>query len=596
GLALPGMRAWLGEGRGTLIVDVRTGSASAAKELGPEGSSCIPVSLDDEGLVVCGTQDSKRSTTVISHALRGTPVIEKTFPGSPQFLAGHALAMLTSCSGVPAEGTACVRRSAGVWAELKAAPTLLEAWQPLYWLPRENGGIAVIVSERNVRAGDPKAALLDLETNRVTLWNATPWQVTPSAGSGRPESSLSVLADGSVRGYTTTGTVVVDAQGHVTRGAREFVATAGAGAHALARDQNEHLWQTNDSGANWREIARPPFDSAAGGGSSKMNPRPSGRATWMECSTNGCVLQHSSGTGMWLRLGWPEDPPRSQDVPPVAKGGEAASSAPAIPAPDLPRLRCAARTDGPLRQTRAPQQPTDPKASEQWLDVLGGKRALAQRGSHSFVNIAYRDVLSADNDYISEGLRAAVHLRSESGAASVAQPGSKTALDLWLVEPFDLGGRIRQFSGAIGEAANTQRAARGFDPSETEGAARPLLGSEPARAGGVLLSTDGLSLFVSSSGTIQPIRPGCKATSGYVDSRGQRFVACAKQNASTRIEALVAPPKEILRALAAEHFRDRESPGLRFFAPGERALVNPDAIAVARDGKLAILRLPPGDE
>ncbi|HEX2672297.1 MAG TPA: hypothetical protein VHM25_15560, partial [Polyangiaceae bacterium] len=595
GVPLSGMRTWLGEGRGTLIVDLRTGSASSVKEVGPEGSSCTPVSLDDEGLIVCGTRDSKQTTLVISHGLRGTPVIEQTFPGSPQFLAGRTLAILASCSGVPAEGTACVRRSAGVWAELKASPALLEAWQPLYWLPRENGGIAVIAAERDVREGEPKAALLDLETNRVTPWNATTRQVTPSDPFGRPGSSLSVLADGSVRGYTATGTVVVDAQGHMTPGAREFVAVAGAGAHALARDQQEHLWQTNDSGDNWREIAPPPFDSLPEGVSAKMNPRPSGRATWTECSADGCALQHSSGTGMWLRLGWPEDPPSSQDGPPAATSGRVLTG-PAIPAPALPRLRCASHTDGPRHEPHAPNQPTDPEASEQWLDVLGGKRALARRGSRSFVNLAYRDVFSADNDYIGAGLRAAVHLRAESGAAAATRPGVKTALDLWFVEPFELGGRIRQFSGSIGETANAQRAARRFEAGETEGAARPLLGSEPGRAGGVLLNTEALSLFVPSSGKIEPIRPGCKATSGYVDARGERFVACAKQNASTRIETLVAPAKEIFRALPAEHFRDRESPGLRFFAPGEPALVNPDAIAVAGDGQLAILRLPPGDE
>ena len=595
GLPLSGMRAWVGEGRGTLIVDLHTGSASAIKEVGPEGSSCMPVSLDDEGLIVCVNHGSKPITTVISRALTGAPVIEKTFPGSPQFLAGHTLSILASCSGAPAEGAACVRRSVGVWTELNVSPALLGVWQPLFWLPRENGGIAAIVGERDVREGEPKVALLDLETNRVTPWNTTTTHVTPS----RPGSSLSVLADGSVRGFSTTGSIAVDAQGQVTLGAREFVVVVGAGAHALARDVDEHLWQTSDYGAHWAEIARPPFDSAPEGVSVKVNPRPSGRATWMECSANGCVLEHSSGTGMWLRLGWPEDPPSSKDAPPIAIGKQVLS-APQIPEPDLPKLRCAARRDGPLRATVAPRRSTDPEASEQWLDVLGGKRALARRGSRSFVNVAYRDVFSADNDYMSAGLRAAVHLRTENGAASTAQHGSKTALDLLFVEPLELGGRIRQISASMPDGSTKSQAdagaARGFDGDQLEGAARPLLGSEPGRAGGVLLINDTLSLLALSRGQIQAIRPGCKASSGYVDVRGQRFVACAKANASTRIETLTAPPKEVLRTPPAEHFRDREIPGLRFFAPGERALVNPDAIAVAGDGKLAVLRLPAGDE
>lgn len=131
-----------------------------------------------------------------------------------------------------------------------------------------------------------------------------------------------------------------------------------------------------------------------------------------------------------------------------------------------------------------------------------------------------------------------------------------------------------------------------FDSSELF--ARPLLSSEAGHAGGVLLRGGSRSLSVSNRGQIQAIGTECAATSGYVDARGKRFVACAKRDASTRIQTQTTPPTMLVRAPAAAHFRDTDAAGLHFFPPGQSLFVNPDAIAVGRDGKLGILRLPPG--
>jgi len=173
--------------------------------------------------------------------------------------------------------------------------------------------------------------------------------------------------------------------------------------------------------------------------------------------------------------------------------------------------------------------------------------------------------------------------------------------------PFDLGARrltVPASAWSVSAAHPSGNAARGtaparerfgFDFEPSERGIRPLLGREPGRAAGVLLSHGARSLLVSNNGSTRSIGPGCAAKSGYIDARGRAIVTCAARDAATRLEALEPQARELLRAPAAAHYRDR-SPGLRFFPPGEPIFVNADAVAVGHDGRLAILRLPPGDE
>jgi hypothetical protein len=51
-----------------------------------------------------------------------------------------------------------------------------------------------------------------------------------------------------------------------------------------------------------------------------------------------------------------------------------------------------------------------------------------------------------------------------------------------------------------------------------------------------------------------------------------------------------------LQLHAAAHFRIKPTLGTTYFAPGTMPFVNPDAIAVGGDGKLRVLRLPPGSD
>jgi hypothetical protein len=51
-----------------------------------------------------------------------------------------------------------------------------------------------------------------------------------------------------------------------------------------------------------------------------------------------------------------------------------------------------------------------------------------------------------------------------------------------------------------------------------------------------------------------------------------------------------------LQLHAAAHVRIKPTLGTAYYAPGALPFVNPDAIAVGGDGKLRILRLPPGSD
>jgi hypothetical protein len=604
GLPLPGARAWVNAGRGTAVVDLNSGSVSADKMLGSDTSSCTPVSLEDEGVVVCVNYAREAaSTVVISHALTAAPVTEKTFAGTPRLSWGQSLSVAASCSGAPEQASACARHRGGAWVEFKVPAEVLQAWELLYWVPRETGGVVALVGAADGVDNEYKVGLFDPLTGKLTAWDTTQETLNPSQSFGEG-SSLIVLAAGGLRGYTATRAIAVDAQGHVSSVSRSFASISSAGAHALARDDAENLWQTHDYGSHWQQIARPPFDAVPEGMAVKLDPRPSGRASRSYCSPIGCALEHSSGTGMWLRSGWPEDPARAQagddKAAPSKKRGP--SAAPAWPEPVLPQLHCAAPTEGAVHVIASPRKPPEPKASGEWLDVLAGNRALWRRPPRMFANIAYRDLFATENSYARNGLRAAVHLEI-TGARLADLIEKKAPFELLFVEPFELNGTIRRVRTSmtgwslptVSAQATVGRESELFEFDQSQGAARPVLSDQPGRAQGVLLINGGLSFMASPSGKVRQVRPGCTPGSGYVDARGKAFVTCAKYDGSTQLEELAAPSRSLFRTPIAVHYRNTNNPGLRFLAPADAVFLNPDAIAVSGDGKLGILRLPPGE-
>ncbi len=565
GLPLPDGRILTSDKRGMSLVDPRSGSAQPTTALGFEASSCRPLSLEDEGLAACFSQDKTgTTTTVVSHVLSASPRAEKRFTGATlRIFPGRTLNVIAGCDGARSEGVTCVRAPGGTWSETRLAAELLQQWQPLWWLPRETGGTAVIASERNARA--PHLALLDPQTETATQWDAPSEQVNPSSLSAEHQVSFREFADGSVRGFTFTGSIAVDPKGHVSRGEHTFESVTNAGAHGLARDSSKRLWQSNDWGAHWLEIAPPPFDSTLEGAGAKEDPRPAGHGPDMHCSSAGCVIDHSSGVGSWLRLGWPNDPPtRAATATRPRESLSTAAPAPERALPVIPTLHCAPTK----REAR-----TAPSA---------GKPAPAQKKQRA--NIEFHDLFSTAEDYQRGGLRASFEFDAKSRAAQSAPTGRFNAR---FVEPFDPRARTRQLTGSLTGAARERRI--------DDAGARPVLSPMLGHAGGALIIDGSNAFALSSSNKLLPLPGGCAPTSGYVDAKGKLLIACGAWSGATRIED-ASNGLVLWSSPAAAHGHDEKAPGMHFFPPAAPVFQNPDAIAVGDDGKPAILRLPPGVE
>ncbi len=565
GLELPDGRALAAARQGLSSVDLHSGSARTTAPIGSPNATCVPISLEDEGIAACiAYLPAGLTTTIISHVLSAAPQTEKNFVGPAiQVLRGRTLNVIASCSGAASEGVACVRAADGAWTEARLSPELLEHWEPLYWVPRELGGVAVISSERVTHGSPTHLALLDPQTGQAT-WDVAPEQVNANDPGAQFRAKFQQFADGSVRGFTQTGSLAADPQGHVSWGEHRFTSVTNAGAHALARDANEHLWQTNDWGAHWQEIARPPFDALPEGVSVKENPRPSGRSSSIRCSDVGCVLEHSSTVGTWLRLGWPNDRPPA--LPTTPRLNESAAALPAPPqssTPALPTLRCVPKSAGARGASSAAKTATAPARS---------------------ASTPFYDVFSVGEDYVHYRLRATVDLASDERAPRALRAAQKTRFSARFTEPFEPQARARQLSGSLGGA---------FD--EFQGVARPLLSSAPGHAAGVLMRDERLSFGLLNDGKSTQLPAGCAPESGYLDPLGKLLIACLEWSGATRIvEALSGRVRA--RLPVAARFHDTSLPGMHFFPPAARVFVNPDAIAVGVDGKPRILRLPPGIE
>jgi photosystem II stability/assembly factor-like uncharacterized protein len=595
----------LAVGDGIWGVELATGQAKPLTKTLPYGSSCSPVSVKEEVLLICFNYDRPQaSMAVVSAALSEHPAVEKVFQrtppySSPDFAIGDDVIIIgKSCSGAPVEGVACARSPSrpgngvtghratpAAWTEVNLRAALGATWEVLYWVPTAKGGVAAMAMERTPTKGSPKLALIDAASGVVTPFDVPIDGVAPRGFGQNPQSSFVVLENGTLRGFTRTSALFVDAHGHVATPARTFKDVASAGAFALAQDEAGRLWQTTDYGEHWVEVARPPFEPQLPAVPPKSFGSEISRS--ITCSLVGCVLAHESSVGTWLRVGWSVDPPRANEH---GGGAGAALQQPApplaLPAPDAiaprPKLRCTASS--------APMAP--------------GRPLLSSGTKPKSTGIEYRDVFSRDT-LLSHALRGVVRVTGTGNAhlgRSLAQLAStKAPFDVEVVPPLDPAFRTLRAQGSL---ATWTRLLKERAPSSSgenlrvdlsQGKARPLLSPTPGRADGVLLVDEDFSLATTQSGKIHPIRPGCLADSGYVDAHGTLFVTCADSSGATALGD-ADQHKMLFRLPPAERFRYDSGPGMHFFEPGRQLLTDPDAIAVAPSGKLAIVRSAAGSE
>jgi hypothetical protein len=482
------------------------------------------------------------------------------------------------------------------------------------WVPREDGGVTALATNGPVKPG---------EQFHVARFDP---------GSGSPVFFDKVIAalehyrwvvgrDGTLRGFGLTSSIAVDMHGHVETGAREFKSLAAADpSHALATDEARRLWQTVDGGAHWIEVAPPPRRSDT---SEPQGPQA------MHCSLVGCILPATGGS--WLRTGWPEDPPpRREDAAAAAPDAsqaatdafgarasppaEVVTAAPAIsPPPVLPRLRCTLRAKARAIET-SPAAPS--REGEEWTVLFGGRRALQRRGDQRFVNLTYRDKYTGAGDTIGPqsigmGLRAIAQFPSTGRSTfDLAQLiANKAAVDALYVEPLDPSGAVvhatslfARWAPAMGRLTLTEPGASAAEPYlPSEGAdlgARPVLSSRPGHVDGVLLGQDALVVWVDHTGAVRPVvaSQGGEIYGGYVDAHRKLLVARESSaggtfvnDAETGVVRLRLP--DVLPFYPLLRNRASTYPDLP-----RHVFADPDAIAVAPDGSIGILRVPSGVE
>ncbi len=624
----PDGRVDLTEGADAVVVDLATGEASERRQVGPDGSSCMLLTSEGEGLATCHTYSvhAEDGVDVISHALGAAPRVEKTFSHHPQAVyRGGALVVVAPCESGnagarppvgPTPDVVCVRRASGTWDEVNMSAGLGTTWKVLTWLATESGDVAAILWEQGVRGRKPGNALLDVAHGTVIPLDAE------IAGLSTASAEWVVRRDGSIRGFTQTGTVSIDAKGHVVAGPRLFADVASAGDHALARDAKGALWQTADGGASWVEVATPPVDVAP------IEPLSPGRTagSGIRCGLAGCALAHPSRVGSWLRVGWPSDPPvraatasKTEAVDPRSDAGAIASMpagpAPA-PAPRLPKLVCKVKAELKPR-SEGPPIGAPGKGADR-VDMLGGWRVPNGPADREFASPTYRDrfdgpVGGFGATSFEHALRAALHFETGPGVGARRTLDPAGPIEGFYVETFDPTGRIRHAVGTLGgapaassggkaaapPAATAPRPPRGPNRASPESEvhpARPVLAAgRPGEAAGVLVSAGDRNLWITPSGAVRATA-GCQGKfepfGGMLDARGKLWIACEDDShAVDIIDAETGQTRLHLPPLLPWVWE----PEAKFpLYGGGRAtfLPNPDAIAVGADGKVAVLRLP----
>jgi hypothetical protein len=630
----PGGRVLLTEHADVFEVDLATGETSARRSIGPAGASCGIVTTSGEGLAACDTYSVRGRDVldIVAHALGSAPSVETTFAHHPlRFAVGASLVVVAACPAADAAApvsnqVVCVRGPSGGWSQFDAARELGSKWKVLGWLGREGDAPMAVVWEQGVRGRKPDYGLLDPVRSAVVTLDA---EVT---GLGNVSGRWTVRSDGTIHGFTPTGAVTIDARGHVTPGTRSFGALAYADDHALARDAEWRLWQTTDSGATWVEVARPPVDG---------EPRQSfGRVSFpsMGCGRLGCAIEHPSGLGNWVRLGWPNDPPYAPPHSPPAIIARAAIPAAGVPvatveggastrpgvsgdagaapvarsAVVLPRLVCTIKAELKPNSEAPPKGAA--RAGAKSVEALGGQR-LPSGPAETALVVPYRDQFRGpDEGYAGSAplhaLRAVLRLDVERGGSRSGGRAEnvKSTIDALYVDAFDPTGRIRHATGSLvpdsAPAAPSQPAspaapsippgAATFD--ETFNAARPVLAAgKPGEAAGVLIAAGGQSQWIAPSGAVRRTarcRGELQTYGGVVDTAGKLWIACGDY--SRALDVIDGDTGQVRIALPPVlPWVWQPEVAFPLYAGGRATdLPNPDAIALDSAGKLTVLRLP----
>ncbi|HXK18710.1 MAG TPA: hypothetical protein VNG33_12955, partial [Polyangiaceae bacterium] len=542
-------------------------------ELKQQGPQLLPGSPDcellrqgSELLMACLPQSA---LVILSVAAHKPSSIERRFNGHPALrVSAGQLLVEASCGGDPTPGSVCVRAAGGDWKQLSLhseAPSVpggagagggpaaaAKPPRPFAYVPRAEGGAVALVRE-------PVHGYLDLASGRATPLSGDFEDVARS-----PEHCL---IDGSgLRCLTVNGPVAFDRDGKQEPRVFRFNWTTATGLRGLGRDSDGRLFQTEDLGRTWVEVAAPPAWGDPGGNQDR-------------CSEAGCRLWG------WLRTGWERRSPRTAEPPELIAIGEA-------PTPTRPLLACRALQIPALTRASPPATPGAPVVGEDASPFVFGF------GSELLSSQKFELPIETPTPSQAPGGAGDVATRGMLSSHTTQHPDPKhpdvvitdsEPFRLRYVQHFEPTARPQLASVTFAELVRAARRLAAAEPSpELEGTGSllttPVLGREPGKSAGFLTLLDTARIWVNGSQVVALTpTPGTWIASGAaVDRDGSLLVLFVADDLATRL------------------WRFRQGAGVELFAvpaPSARtSYTTSDALGVSARGELAVLRFPSGEQ
>lgn len=565
-------------------VNLRTGElVQVTRALVPSELSCR--TLDANGSLILACNSRGKGSVVLSDVFGERPQTQAKFASAVRLdFAAGVLVAAARCDGQAHPGVVCVRNVDGRFHEFDVSTPLarLEHLTPktkgqtppkadaeptlpsvVRWVPKVGGGAVAVI-------GGPTPGLFDAQTGNFVAISADALNLASENPRG-PEDWLGLdwiaFADGSVRGWRASGAVAIASDGQLEPSVYDFRDLLGAGAHALAFDRGQRVFQSSDWGRSWVETLGPPRSIAAGAPNSTAR-----------CSQVGCVL------GPWLRVGWEAEVPGTR-----VSSRSVVSAPPGVTREALPILNCK-----PVAAPTLSEQ-TEVSAEARSQLLLGMSQAALARVQDYAQTFAWLTTHPLKGTGDALGLRASFAIRAPGEAdpepLPANWPGYSALARISFVSAFEPSGRVQAASIRWRSLIDAARAAGKEPPSfqveQVDGTASvPVLGLEPGEADGLVLGDD-FPIWVRGSAALAAFADGTAGDESVWTS--------AVQSAPNKLALLGGYPSgslEIVELAAGRTRRLFTMPGLEVGLYPR----NPDALAIGAQAELAILRTPSGAE
>jgi hypothetical protein len=283
-----GARALVAQAAALAEVDLQSGELlRVGAQLLPGAPDCRLLEQGGELLMKCLTRDS---LAVLGQLEGERAVLEQTFERSAQIVSAFGYLLVDrDCNGQARPYTVCVRERGGSWRTVtgneRKSTGPAPAITPVvlgYGFKADGNVVAFVRGAKTWYQDLGNDQTVELEGN-LTLEPAE-------------QAACRIEKDGLLRCLAPDGPAWFGPDGKLRPSPLDFTWVAGAGEHALGFDHAGKLFQSDDWGKTWVEVALPP----------QMDQRIDRNA---RCSAVGCRF------GGWLRMGWEAVSPETRRTP-----------------------------------------------------------------------------------------------------------------------------------------------------------------------------------------------------------------------------------------------------------------------------------------